>query len=112
MNLDERARRAAEDVKAAAGTTDFDDLRARVRVEVTEAAKPQWRQSLAAVAAVVLVLAGIALGLLLSRQSSGSRRFSSVGSAIGTANDVVVPRPHLFRLPPSVAAPRPQAGGR
>ena len=116
MNLDDRARRAADDVKAAVATTDLEALRDRVRAGAdgpAHRATPR-RQSLAAVAAVaavVVLVLGIALGVLLARHGQ-PQRFSSVGSAINGANDVgPVGPPVTFTVPVPVPGRAPYGSG-
>jgi len=65
MTLDDRGRRAADDARAAAATTDFKALRARVGAE-GYGNRGRGRRSVALVAAAVLLLVGLGVGVLLA----------------------------------------------
>jgi hypothetical protein len=78
VTLDERGRRAAEDVHAAVATSDFDAMRARVR-DRSHSAPSRRRRSATLVAAAVLLVVGLGIGVLLAdhlhahRSSTASR---------------------------------------
>jgi hypothetical protein len=65
MTLDDRGRQAADDARAAAATTDFAALRARVGAE-GYGDPGRRRRSMTLVAAAVLLVVGLGIGVLLA----------------------------------------------
>lgn len=89
MTIDERLRRAADDVHALVATADLDRLHDDVRrAAAAPPRSPSPRRAMVALqvaAVVVLVIAGVGLALRVADRRSSSAKFSAVGSSINGA---------------------------